>query len=89
MFNKDFNILATGVVLAIRCVAFQLSQSHQGEGLTNQIIAHLINVQMVGTTAIYFFILNVNRQNFSMNVVPTFLAKRFLQVISNKIMMMW
>ena len=51
MFNKDFNILATGVVLAIRCVAFQLSQSHQGEGLTNQIIAHLINVQMVGTTA--------------------------------------
>lgn len=46
MFDEDFNIIATGSCFGntLRCLA--VSHAHQGEGLMNQIITHLINVQM-------------------------------------------
>lgn len=46
MFDEDFNIIATGSCFGntLRCLA--VSKDHQGEGLMNQIITHLINVQM-------------------------------------------
>lgn len=46
MFDEDFNIIATGSCFGntLRCLA--VSHTHQGEGLMNQIITHLINVQM-------------------------------------------
>lgn len=46
MFDEDFNIIATGSCFGntLRCLA--VSKAHQGEGLMNQIITHLINFQM-------------------------------------------
>ncbi|MCX2961178.1 [citrate (pro-3S)-lyase] ligase [Rodentibacter caecimuris] len=46
MFDEEFNIIATGACFGntLRCLA--VSQFHQGEGLMNQVVTHLINVQM-------------------------------------------
>ncbi|VEH64976.1 [citrate (pro-3S)-lyase] ligase [Rodentibacter pneumotropicus] len=46
MFDEDFNIIATGACFGntLRCLA--VSSDHQGEGLMNQIITHLVNVQI-------------------------------------------
>lgn len=46
MFDEDFNIIATGSCFGntLRCLA--VSDDHQGEGLMNQMVTHLINIQM-------------------------------------------
>lgn len=46
MFDDEMNVIATGSCFdnTLRCLA--VSHRHQGEGLMNQIITHLINVQM-------------------------------------------
>ncbi|OOF51585.1 [citrate (pro-3S)-lyase] ligase [Rodentibacter genomosp. 1] len=46
MFDEDFKIIATGACFGntLRCLA--VAKNHQGEGLINQIITHLINIQM-------------------------------------------
>ncbi|WP_122983415.1 GNAT family N-acetyltransferase [Rodentibacter trehalosifermentans] len=46
MFDEDFNIIATGGCFndTLRCLA--VSKNHQGEGLMNQILTHLIHIQM-------------------------------------------
>ncbi|MBF0751914.1 MULTISPECIES: [citrate (pro-3S)-lyase] ligase [unclassified Pasteurella] len=46
MFDEDFNIIATGACFGntLRCLA--VAKNHQGEGLINQIITHLINIQI-------------------------------------------
>ncbi|NBH76456.1 [citrate (pro-3S)-lyase] ligase [Rodentibacter pneumotropicus] len=46
MFDEDFNIIATGACFGntLRCLA--VSSDHQGEGVMNQIITHLVNVQI-------------------------------------------
>ena len=45
MYDDDMNIIATGSCFGntLRCLA--VSKEHQGEGLLNEIITHLINVQ--------------------------------------------
>lgn len=45
MYDEDYNIIATGSLFAdsLRCLA--VSKDHQGEGLMNQIVTHLINEQ--------------------------------------------
>lgn len=45
MFDQDMNIIATGSCFGntLRCMA--VSSAHQGEGLMNQIVTHLLNVQ--------------------------------------------
>ncbi|ABR73683.1 [citrate (pro-3S)-lyase] ligase [Actinobacillus succinogenes] len=45
MYDEDDNIIATGSLFAnsLRCLA--VSEDHQGEGLMNQIVTHLINEQ--------------------------------------------
>lgn len=45
MFDADFNIVATGSCFGntLRCMA--VSSDHQGEGLMNEIVSHLMEVQ--------------------------------------------
>lgn len=45
MFDDDFNIIATGSCFGntLRCMA--VSRDHQGEGLMNEIVTHLLQVQ--------------------------------------------
>ena len=45
IFDDDYNVIATGSCFGntLRCLA--VSSSHQGEGIMNQIITHLINYQ--------------------------------------------
>ena len=47
IFDDDWNLIATGSCFqnTIRCLA--VSDNHQGEGLLNQIISHLVDVQMM------------------------------------------
>ena len=46
MFDDEMNIIATGSCYnnTLRCLT--VSHEHQGEGLMNQIVTHLINIQM-------------------------------------------
>ncbi len=45
MYDEDYQIIATGSCFANTLRCFAVSGSHQGEGLLNQIITHLIEVQ--------------------------------------------
>lgn len=55
MYDEEMNIIATGSCFGntLRCLA--VSSDHQGEGLMNQIISHLIEVQFErGNTQMFF-----------------------------------
>ena len=45
VYDADYNIVATGSCFGntLRCLA--VSQKHQGEGLTNKVVSHLIQYQ--------------------------------------------
>ena len=45
VYDEDYNIVATGSCFGntLRCLA--VSQNHQGEGLTNKVVSHLIQYQ--------------------------------------------
>lgn len=45
MYDEDYQIIATGSCFANTLRCFAVSSAHQGEGLLNQIITHLIEVQ--------------------------------------------
>lgn len=45
MYDEDYQIIATGSCFANTLRCFAVSGAHQGEGLLNQIITHLIEVQ--------------------------------------------
>lgn len=45
MYDEDYQIIATGSCFANTLRCFAVSSSHQGEGLLNQIITHLMDVQ--------------------------------------------
>ena len=45
MYDEDYNIIATGSCFLNTLRCFAVSHTHQGEGLLNQIITHLIEVQ--------------------------------------------
>ncbi|OOF57452.1 [citrate (pro-3S)-lyase] ligase [Rodentibacter myodis] len=56
MFDDDFNVVATGSCFGntLRCLA--VSKNHQGEGLMNQMITYLINIQMErGNTHLFLY----------------------------------
>ncbi|MCR5295702.1 MAG: [citrate (pro-3S)-lyase] ligase [Lachnospiraceae bacterium] len=46
MFDEDYNVIATGSCFKNTLRCFAVSRSHQGEGLLNQIISHLIEYQI-------------------------------------------
>lgn len=45
MFDEDYNVIATGSCFGNTLRCFAVSHEHQGEGLLNQVISHLIDVQ--------------------------------------------
>lgn len=45
MFDEDYNVIGTGSCFGNTLRCFAVSSDHQGEGLLNQIITHLIEVQ--------------------------------------------
>ena len=45
MYDEDYNIIGTGSCFGNTLRCFAVSHEHQGEGLLNSIISHLINVQ--------------------------------------------
>ncbi len=56
MYDEDMNIIATGSLFGntLRCMA--VSHSHQGEGLMNEIVTHLIEVQFErGNTHLFLY----------------------------------
>lgn len=56
MFDETMNVIATGSCFSntLRCLA--VSSEHQGEGLMNQIIAHLISIQFIrGNTHLFLY----------------------------------
>ncbi len=56
MYDEDMNIIATGSLFGntLRCMA--VSHNHQGEGLMNEIVTHLIEVQFErGNTHLFLY----------------------------------
>lgn len=45
MYDDDYNIIATGSCFGSTLRCFAVSHDHQGEGLLNQIVSHLVEVQ--------------------------------------------
>lgn len=45
MYDDDYNVIATGSCFGPTLRCFAVSKDHQGEGLLNQIITHLMDVQ--------------------------------------------
>lgn len=45
MFDEDYQVIATGSCFANTLRCFAVSSTHQGEGLLNQILTHLMDVQ--------------------------------------------
>ena len=45
MYDRDYNIIATGSCFGPTLRCFAVSSSHQGEGLLNAVISHLMDVQ--------------------------------------------
>ena len=45
MYDADYKIIGTGSCFGNTLRCFAVSSAHQGEGLLNEIITHLINVQ--------------------------------------------
>lgn len=45
MYDEDYNIIATGSCFGSTLRCFAVSKNHQGEGLLNQIITHLVDMQ--------------------------------------------
>ena len=45
MFDEEYNVIGTGSCFGNTLRCFAVSSDHQGEGLLNQIITHLIEVQ--------------------------------------------
>ena len=45
MYDDDYNVIGTGSCFGCTLRCFAVSSTHQGEGLLNQIVSHLIQVQ--------------------------------------------
>ena len=65
MFDDDMNIIATGSCFknTLRCLA--VDNSHQGGGLMNQIVAHLVDYGFLGgLTHLFLYIKNKSMKFF-------------------------
>ena len=45
MYDEDYHVIATGSCFGHTLRCFAVSSKHQGEGLLNQILSHLIDIQ--------------------------------------------
>ncbi len=64
MYDEDYQIIATGSCFANSLRCFAVSHSHQGEGLLNQIITHLINIQYERGNLHLFLYTKINSAKF-------------------------
>lgn len=56
MFDESFTVVATGSCFGNTLRCFAVSGSHQGEGLLNQIVTHLIAIQLErGNTRLFLY----------------------------------
>jgi len=64
MYDEDYNIIATGSCFGPTLRCFAVSKKHQGEGLLNQIITHLMDVQFERGNMHLFLYTKVNTAKF-------------------------
>lgn len=64
MYDEDYNIIATGSCFGSTLRCFAVSREHQGEGLLNQIISHLMDVQFQRGNMHLFLYTKVNSAKF-------------------------
>ncbi len=64
MFDEDYQIIATGSCFANTLRCFAVSSAHQGEGLLNQIITHLIDIQYSRGNLHLFLYTKINSAKF-------------------------
>lgn len=64
MYDDDYNVIATGSCFGPTLRCFAVSRDHQGEGLLNQIISHLMDVQFERGNMHLFLYTKVNSAKF-------------------------
>lgn len=64
MYDEDYQIIATGSCFANTLRCFAVSSTHQGEGLLNQIITHLIDIQYQRGNLHLFLYTKINSAKF-------------------------
>ena len=64
MFDEDFRVIATGSCFGNTLRCFAVSREHQGEGLLNQIITHLIEFQYERGNLHLFLYTKINSARF-------------------------
>ena len=64
MYDEDYQIVATGSCFANTLRCFAVSRSHQGEGLLNQVITHLMDIQYQRGNLHLFLYTKINSAKF-------------------------
>lgn len=64
MYDEDYQIVATGSCFANTLRCFAVSSSHQGEGLLNQVITHLMDIQYQRGNLHLFLYTKINSAKF-------------------------
>ncbi len=64
MFDEDYQVIATGSCFANTLRCFAVSSTHQGEGLLNQILTHLMDVQYQRGNLHLFLYTKINSAKF-------------------------
>lgn len=64
MFDEDYQVIATGSCFANTLRCFAVDQAHQGEGLLNQVITHLMEVQYGRGNSHLFLYTKINTAKF-------------------------
>lgn len=64
MYDDDYNIIATGSCFGSTLRCFAVNKEHQGEGLLNQIVTHLMDVQFNRGNMHLFLYTKVNTAKF-------------------------
>lgn len=67
-YDDDYNVIATGSCFGNTLRCFAVSSEHQGEGLMNQVISHLIDVQYRRGNMRLFLYTKINSAKFFRDV---------------------
>lgn len=65
MVDGENRVIATGSCFGATLRCFAVSQQHQGEGLLNEVVSHLMEYQMARDTPIFSYIPKSNPRSFS------------------------
>lgn len=64
MYDDDYNVIATGSCFGNTLRCFAVSHEHQGEGLLNQVLSHLVEVQFQRGRPQLFLYTKINTAKF-------------------------